>query len=208
MGQILKTERLILRDLRPDDIDDFFEYAKNPNVNSELSGWKPHFTNKEKAMEFLKSYAESNDTWAIALRDSGKVIGHLKIYPDENRGQFSERNSAKLITYALSEDCWYKGYMTEAVKQAVKYAFDETGIELLTAFHVPYNIRSKRVIEKCGFQYETTIEQGFKNYDGQVYDSVIYSIMKSDYCTTMKENENLRNGKNNELPPNEEGFVR
>ena len=187
MCQILKTERLILRDLRIDDIDDFFEYAKNPNVNSELSGWEPHFTNKEKAAAFLKSYAESNDTWAIVLRDSGKVIGHLKIYPDENRGQFSERNSAKLITYALSEDYWNKGYMTEAVKRVVKYVFNETGIELLTAFHVPHNIRSKRVIEKCGFQYETTIEQGFKSYNGQVYDSVIHSIMKSDYYATMKK---------------------
>jgi RimJ/RimL family protein N-acetyltransferase len=176
-----------MRDLRPDDIDDFFEYAKNPNVNSELSGWEPHFADKEKAAAFLKTYAENNDTWAIVLRNGGKVIGHVKIYPDENRGKYSERNSAKLITYALSEDYWGRGYMTEAVKRAVKYVFDETGVELLTAFHVPHNVRSKRVIEKCSFQYETTIEQGFKHYDGKVYDSVVYSIMKFDYCERLGE---------------------
>ena len=177
----VETERLILRGLLLDDLDDFYEYAKNTNVNSELSGWEPHFVNKEMAAKFLKSYVESNDVWAIVFKESGKVIGHLKIYPDENRGKFSERNSAKLITYALSEDYWGKGYMTEAVKRAVKYAFEEMDVELLTAFHVPHNIRSKRVIEKCGFKYEITIEQGFKNHDGQVFDSVCHSILKSDY---------------------------
>jgi RimJ/RimL family protein N-acetyltransferase len=52
----------------------------------------------------------------------------MKIYPDENHGKFSERNSAKLITYALSECYWGKGYMTEVVKRVVKYAFDEMNI--------------------------------------------------------------------------------
>ena len=85
------------------------------------------------------------------------------------------------MTYALSEDYWGLGYMTEAVKRVVEYSFDKTGIKLLTVFHVPHNMRSKRVIEKCGFQYEGKIEQGFINDEGQVFDSVIYSITKSDY---------------------------
>lgn len=175
----IETERLILRELQIDDFEDFYEYAKNINVTS-LLNWKPHL-NKEMSLSFLKSYVESNDVWAIVLKENSKVIGHLKIYPDENRGQFSARNTAKLITYALSEDYWGKGYMTEAVKRAVKYAFEEMNIELLTAFHIPHNIRSKSVIEKCGFQYEITIEQGYKYYDGQIFDSVCHSIMKSDY---------------------------
>jgi len=179
--ETLRTERLILRELRLEDINDFFDYAKNPNVSLELSGWEPYFTNKVKALGFLKSYVAKNDTWAVALRDNGKVIGHIKIYPDENRGKYSERNGAKLLTYALSEDYWGRGYMTEAVKQVVKYFFDKMRVELLTVFHIPSNVRSKRVIEKCGFQYEATIKQGFKNYDGQVFDCIIYSIVKSDY---------------------------
>ena len=177
--ETIKTERLILRELKIDDLDNFYEYAKNPNVTSML-GWEPH-SNKEISLEFLKSFVENNEVWAIVLNETEKVIGHLKIYPDENRGRFSERNSAKLITYALSEDYWGKGYMTEALKHIVKYAFDEMNVELLTAFHFPHNIRSKRVIEKCGFQYEITIEQGYKNYDGQIFDSICHSILKSDY---------------------------
>lgn len=175
----IETERLILRDLRVDDIDDFYDYTKNLNVTSNIS-WPPHDT-KDTALEFLKSYVDINEVWAIVFKENKKVIGHLKIYPDENRGKFSERNTAKLITYALAEDYWGKGYMTETVKRVVEFAFNEMQIELLTAFHVPNNIRSKRVMEKCGFQYEGTIIQGFHDFDGQTFDSVIYSILKSDY---------------------------
>jgi putative acetyltransferase len=175
----IETERLILRGWKLEDLDDFHEYAKNPNVGP-MAGWEPH-SSKEVSLNALKSFIEEDDRWAIVLKENRKVIGTLRIYSDENRGKFSERNSAKLITYVLSPDYWGKGYMTETVKRVVKYAFDEMNIELLTAFHFPHNIRSKRVIEKCGFQYEVTIEQGYKNYDGQIFDSVCHSILKSDY---------------------------
>ena len=71
--------------------------------------------------------------------------------------------------------------MTEAVKCAIQYAFDVLDAELLSVFHFPHNTRTKRVIEKCGFQYETTIEQGYQYYNGQVFDSICYAILKSEY---------------------------
>jgi len=172
----IETQRLILRGWRLEDLDDLYEYAKNPNVGP-LAGWEPH-GNRETSLNVLKSYIKDDDRWAVVLKENGKVIGALRLYPDENRGKFSERSSAKLINYVLSEDYWGCGYMTEAVKRAVKYAFEETNTELLTVFHIPDNIRSKRVIEKCGFQYEGTIKEGYKNYDGQVFDSICYSILK------------------------------
>ena len=175
--KILETERLILRGWQLDDLNDLYEYAKNPDVGT-MQGWEPH-SSKEVSLCVLKSFIKSDEVWAIVLKESGKVIGQLKIIPDENRGKYY----AKFIHYALSEDYWGKGFMTEAVKRAIEYVFDEMNIDLLTAFHYPHNIRSKRVIEKCGFKYEVTIKQGSKIYDGQVFDNVCYSILKSEYCS-------------------------
>ncbi len=173
----IETERLILRGWQLDDLDDLYEYAKNPNVGL-MAGWEPH-SSKEVSLNVLKSFIENDDRWAIVLKESGKVIGSLRIYPDENRGKYY----AKYINYALSADYWGKGYMTEAVKRVIKYAFEEMYIDLLSAFHYPHNIRSKRVIEKCGFQYEVTLKQSQKIYDGQILDSVCYYILKSEYCS-------------------------
>lgn len=71
--------------------------------------------------------------------------------------------------------------MTEAVKCVVSYAFEELNVDLLSAFTTHQNIGSKLVLEKSGFTYEGTIENGYKRYDNETFDSVIYSISKSDY---------------------------
>lgn len=72
--------------------------------------------------------------------------------------------------------------MTEAVKRMVRYVFEEMKIDILTACHYPHNLRSKRVIEKCGFQYEVTIKNGQTIYSGQTFDTVCYSILRTDFC--------------------------
>jgi len=177
----IETERLILRGWQLNDLDDLFEYAKNPNVGP-MSGWEPH-ANKEVSLNVLKHYLANDDRWAISLKENGKVIGSIKLRPDENRGNYK----AKYISFALSFDYWGKGYMTEAVKGVVKYVFDEMEIDLLSAFHFPHNIRSKRVLEKCGFTYEVTIKHGNTIYDGQIFDTVCYSLLKTDYYKSMKE---------------------
>jgi len=172
----LETDRLILRGWRLEDLDELYECMGNPNVGP-VGGWEPH-TSRSVSLGVLQSFTKEDDRWAIALKETGKVIGAVRFYPDENRGQFSARNSAWLINYFLAEAHWGKGYMTEAVKCVVQYAFDEMGIELLGVSHRPGNVRSRRVIEKCGFQYAGTIEGGIQNYDGQIFDCVCYSILK------------------------------
>lgn len=173
--QTLETERLILRTVSLDDLNDFFEYCKNPKVGR-MAGWEPP-TTKESFEPVIQKFIDNDNTWAIVCKDNNIVIGAVHLTPDQNRGNYY----AKYISYSLSEEYWGKGYMTEAVKRVIKYAFEEMNIDLLTAFHFPDNTRSKGVILKCGFQYEVTISQGSKIYNGEVFDSVCYSILKSDY---------------------------
>lgn len=170
----LETPRLILRKWRTNDADDLFNIMKSSSVL--IGGWKPH-SDIETSIEVLKKYIKSDEIWAVELKNNGKVIGCVKVYPDNNRGKFY----AKSINYVLSENYCGNGYMTEAVKQIIKYLFEETNIDLLSAFHYPDNIKSKKVLKNCGFEYEITIEQGCQRYDGQVFDAVCYSIFKSDY---------------------------
>ena len=71
--------------------------------------------------------------------------------------------------------------MTEALAAMVRCAFERKHVEVLAIGHFQGNHCSRRVIEKCGFQYEGTIRQGFRRYDGQVFDDVCYSILKEEY---------------------------
>ncbi len=173
--RVLETERLLLRGWMLDDLDDLCEYAQNVDVGV-MQGWKPH-ESKEESLAALNSYIADDERWAIVLKRNNKVIGSIKMSPDENRGRYY----AKYVSYVLSADYWGKGYMTEALSRIIKYAFEEMKLDLLSAFHFPHNNRSKRVLERCGFQYETTIKQGRKIYTGQVFDTVCYAILAEEY---------------------------
>lgn len=176
----LETERLLLRGWQLGDLDDLYEYAQNADVGV-MQGWKPH-ESREESLVALNAYIAEDERWAIVLKEKNKVIGSIKTSPDENRGRYY----AKYVSYVLSADYWGRGYMTEALKRVIKYAFEEMNVDLLSAFHFPHNIRSKRVLERCGFQYEITIPQGGKIYNGQVFDNVCYSILADDYFQKAK----------------------
>ena len=171
----LDTKRLLLRKWSIDDIDDFHELMSSPACI--VGGWKPSSC-REDSLNVLKSYIETEGIFAVILKESGKAIGFIKIYPDNNRGQYY----TKMINYLLNENYWNNGYMTEAVKCMVSYAFEELNVDLLSAVTTPQNARSKSVLEKSGFIYELTINNGYKRYDNEIFDSVIYSIFKEDYC--------------------------
>ena len=114
----LETSRLILRKWRKDDVSDLFGIMKNPSVL--MGGWEPH-SNKNISVEVLSDYIKSDDRFAVQLKDNEKVIGGIRVYPDDNRGKFF----AQYINFVLSEDYWGNGYMTEAINRIIKYLFEE-----------------------------------------------------------------------------------
>lgn len=71
--------------------------------------------------------------------------------------------------------------MPEAARAAIQFAFEEMDIQVLSVYHYPFNLRSKRVIEKCGFTFEGTLRCGSVVYDGKINDDVCYSMTRREY---------------------------
>lgn len=171
----LETERLILRRFKNTDLEDFFAYAKNPNVGPN-AGWRPHETKEETAI-ILDDFIGGDEVWAIVLKENNKLVGSIGLHKDELR---TARN-VKMLGFVLSEEYWGQGIMTEAVKEVVRYGFEELNLDLLSVAHFPFNIGSKRVIEKSGFSYEGTLRLAKLIYDGSIYDSLCYSLTKVEW---------------------------
>lgn len=60
------------------------------------------------------------------------------------------------IGYVLSKAYWGQGLMPEAVKAVIDWLFHEVRIDFIIVGHFDRNAQSKRVVEKCGFQYIKT----------------------------------------------------
>ena len=106
----IETERLILRAIEISDAADFFEYAKSPNVGPH-AGWKPH-ESLEETEKIIEEIFMPNDSFAIVLKETGKMIGVIALEHDKRRPEIP----SKEIGYSLAEEYWGRGIMTEATK--------------------------------------------------------------------------------------------
>jgi putative acetyltransferase len=173
--QLLETDRLFLRSWTEDDLDDFFAYASNPRVGPD-AGWPPH-TEKAVSLHILRKFIENDDVWAIVEKASGRVIGSLGLHRDTRRNN----DLARMVGYVLRQESWGLGYTTEAVRRALRFAFEDMGLALVSVYHYPFNHRSRRVIEKCGFTHEGILRGASTLYDGKVLDDVCYSMTREEY---------------------------
>lgn len=171
----IETDRLILRPFTYTDLDDLYEYAKNPNVGPN-AGWKPH-EDLDESMAILKNFIEGNEVLGVVWKANNKLIGSIGLHNDQLR----TADKVKMLGYVLSEDYWGKGIITEASRAILTYAFSELDLNLVTVHHYAYNQKSRRVIEKCGFHYEGTLRHCTKIYNGNTYDLVCYSMTKDEW---------------------------
>lgn len=166
----METERLILRKVNKSDAEDIYSYSKEPNVGPN-AGWSPHKT-LEETKGIISTMFLDKDVFAIVLKETGKVIGTLGFTNDPKR----ENPQARMLGYAISQKYWGRGFMTEAVKAVIEYAFEILNIDIISAYCYPHNTRSKRVLEKCSFTYEGTLKKAEKLFDGRVLDNDCYSL--------------------------------
>lgn len=173
--QTLETKRLILRSFKEEDLEDFYEYAKNPNIGPS-AGWKPH-ADIEESKNILNMFLEADEVWAVVLKENNKLIGSVGLHKDPLRSA----PDVKMLGYVLSEEYWGKGIIVEASVAAINHAFSEMGVNMVSVHHYPFNQKSRRVIEKLGFQYEGTLRHATKIYDESIYDLVCYSLTKDEW---------------------------
>ena len=175
--KLLETERLLLSKwtLSVEDVKGLYDYAKNPNVGPN-AGWAPHKDEDESA-EIIKELFLPYNVWSIRDKNTHKIMGSIGLEPDRRR----EGVASLEMGYSLGEQYWGHGYMTEAARAVMKYAFDELGIVIMSICTGPQNKRSQRVIEKCGFKFEGVQRKGYHIYDGTDRDNLVFSILKEEF---------------------------
>lgn len=171
----METKRLVLRHWEMNDLDDLYAFAKNPNVGPQ-AGWRQH-QSREERRQILSRMVTAPDQFAIMLKSTMKVIGIISAGIDTSRRNLA----AKTIGCALNEAYWNQGLMTEAVGAMIRYLFMDPGTELIAMDHFADNYGSQRVIEKNGFQYEGTMRQKIRLFNGEVKDCLCYSLTRAEF---------------------------
>ncbi len=174
----VNTERLKMRRFEISDTDDVYRnWASDPNV--QLNYCEPVYETRDKVSELLEKYIGKYDDpyyyrWAVIEKASDECIGQIAFFLVDPDNEFAE------IEYCIGTAYQGKGYATEACKEIIRYGFDTIGLHKVQICCRTTNLKSKRVIEKCGLTYEGTLRDYFKisetDYDGRMY----YSILQSE----------------------------
>ena len=151
-GVRLETERLILRPWTWEDLEDFHEYSSIDGLG-QMAGWTPH-KSMEESKVILDLFIRHKKTFAIEMKETGKVIGSVGI--EELDPDPEAELLGRELGYVLHKDYWGRGLMPEAVRAVISWCFDALRYDFLTCSHFDWNTQSKRVIEKTGFRYFST----------------------------------------------------
>ena len=149
---ILLSPRLVMRAPHEDDIDALAHLANNANI-ANMVARMPHPYTVADAADFVRrtrAGAIGKCVYAITKADNGAFLGCCGIEPQHEDGRTVE------LGYWLGEPYWNQGYVTEAAHALIDMVFRTRDVEQIDARCRVMNIPSRRVIQKCGFQFQAT----------------------------------------------------
>ena len=153
---ILETERLILRSWEETDAEECYRYAKDPAVGP-MAGWPVH-TDVENSRQVIRDVLSVPETYAIVWKETGLPIGSISLKLGDAT-DLTDREDECELGFWLGVPYWGRGIMPEAVRELLRHAFSDCGMEKVWCAYYDGNDKSRRVQEKCGFRYQWTTEK-------------------------------------------------
>ena len=176
----LTTERLILRPWAETDAEDLYRYAKDDRVGP-IAGWPPH-SSVDNSAEIIRTVFSAPETYAVCLKEDNRAIGSIGLLIGA-RSDKEIPDTEGEIGYWIGRPFWGQGLIPEAVRELLRYCFEDKGAQRVWCSHYAGNEKSKRVIEKCGFSYELTCERPAL-VDDALRPTLFYALTKEKWEKT------------------------
>jgi RimJ/RimL family protein N-acetyltransferase len=140
----LRTERLLLREFRADDIGPELEQVQDPEVQRFLGGVRTPY----EAFRTLATHAghwalRGFGQWAVQRRADGRFLGRVGLW-------YPEGWPGPEVGWRLGRAAWGHGYATEAARAAIGWAWTARGMTELSSMIVAENTASQRVAQRLG----------------------------------------------------------
>ena len=182
----LETDYLILRDIRMEDIQEYYERLFSDGDVCRYLLFDPHQDigeSYEQIQNILQQYEEGKFyRWGITEKGDDSLIGIIGLV------RIEEEKDECSFAYLLARDYWNRGYGTEALKEVIRFAFEELELKRIVADHMAENPASGAVMRKVGMTHIGTEKAKYEKqcvlHDAEVYEirnKAIASMSANDY---------------------------
>lgn len=175
----IRTERLLLRMHRPDDLEPLLAYYSDPDVARYIP-WQPW--SRTDAEEHLGRRVERSglggpdDVLSLVVEHEGRVVGDVVLWPADDTHERGE------IGWAFHPAVAGQGFATEAARALVDIAFASYGMRRVFAQMDARNVTSARVCERLGMTREAHLREDIWA-KGEWIDNVVYGLLASEWTS-------------------------
>jgi RimJ/RimL family protein N-acetyltransferase len=173
----IRTERLLLRPWRPDEVDTYHRLKGDPDVVRFL--YDAVLTREEAAAKLrsLRSTLTEPGQWmnvAVELAATNDVVGVVGL------GWVSADHRSADIGYTFSPAHWGHGYATEAAAALVDLAFTGLGAHRVCGRIDARNTASGAVLERLGMRREALFVEN-EWVKGEWTDEAVYAVLADEW---------------------------
>ncbi|MGO4295331.1 GNAT family N-acetyltransferase [Glutamicibacter sp. MCAF14] len=180
----VRTERLSLRRVTPDDVEAIWRYRQLAEVTQWITAG-PGTLEDFRAMFFAKDYPLKDLAVELDTGQGTELIGTVMLNIVDGWGQSEVEQSAKGVEGNLgwSFDPAYggKGYATEAIRAAIGLCFGPLGLRRVTAECFAANEPSWNLMERVGMRKEFYGRKDSLHRNGEWMDSMAYALLAEEW---------------------------
>jgi RimJ/RimL family protein N-acetyltransferase len=175
----LATERLILRDYAPGDLDALYAIDADPAVAQMRGGtavvearYRERFA---AALARQSASPRLHYDFAILAAAERSVVGHCFLHIA------NARTGAGELGYFLHPSAWGRGLASEAAGRLLRLGFEDLGLHRISAGCVATNAASARVLEKIGMRHEGRLREDRLTDAGERLDTLLYAALAREW---------------------------
>lgn len=104
-----------------------------------IAGWTVH-TSVENSREIIKNVLMADETYAVCMKEDNKVIGSIGLMIGK-RSNIDIPETEGEIGYWIGVPFWGQGLILEAVRELIRYSFEDLNLEKLWCGYFEGNIK-------------------------------------------------------------------
>jgi [ribosomal protein S5]-alanine N-acetyltransferase len=165
----------LLRRPEPKDIEALYAYRNDLDIVHMLGGFSRGFS-KSDLGDWIERHRKSTEdlVWIIANGED-HCVGHCGLY------KIDLRNGTAEVAICIGDaSLWGRGLGEKTIQTVVNYAFQQMNLRRIKAEVLATNLRSARMVEKCGFTREG-IAREEEYRDGYFVDKLVFGLLRNEW---------------------------
>ena len=152
---VIETQRLLLRELTPDDLDNLFALYRDPEVRRYYpDGTRTLEETQRELASMIRDYSEFGyGLWATIEKQTNRFIGRCGLIPWTVEDQLEVE-----VAYLLDKAYWGKGLGFEAAQASMRYGFQQIGLPRIVCMMFAANKGSRGIAKKLGMTFQQNVE--------------------------------------------------